>query len=141
MLREILLSPNPILLRKAAEVKDPRAIDPTLIDDMIETMDNANGLGLAAPQVGVELRIFVMNPNLSAETVFINPRIISAKYPIKVEEACLSIPGKSAKKLRYVEIELEAFNRKGVKFRVKMTKLAAVCVQHEMDHLRGRLIA
>ena len=137
---------NPVL-RKMAEPVDP-AIIPTrayqrFIDDMFETMDENEGIGLAAPQVSRSERLVVMRcagEEAFPPTVLINPRIVFYG-PTQVEtwEGCLSVDGLRGKVTRPSSIRVQALNRKGGAVDFEASGLFAVCIQHEMDHLIGKL--
>lgn len=112
----------------------------TLIDDMFETMYASNGIGLAAPQVGVLRRLFVMDlQDGSGPVVAINPQITQAEGSQICQEGCLSIPGKYGDVERPASLVLEATDRNGQPFSLPATALKAVCICHETDHLDGIL--
>ena len=111
-----------------------------LISDMAETMVTNNGIGLAAPQVGISKRVIVAQADLKDQSVFslINPKIIKkSKEKIKVEEGCLSFPNIYIEITRPKEIEVEALNINGKKVNLKIGGLLARVIQHEIDHLDG----
>lgn len=146
-IREIVTLPEPILRRKARPVKDFGPELQVLIDDMIETMREAPGVGLAAPQINIPLRLFVAewgddeNEDAPKKTyVLVNPEIkrISRETIVGVE-GCLSIPGYMGEVERPTEVTLQAFNRRGQKMRVKAKGWLARIFQHEYDHLNGDL--
>ena len=114
-----------------------------LVDDMIDTMYDAPGVGLAAPQVGSDLRITVMDCSAPEDEpelhVFINPEIIDRQGSIVWEEGCLSIPGVYSNVKRAQSVTVRALNRDGETFEVSGEDLLAVCLQHEIDHLNGVL--
>ena len=113
-----------------------------LIADMKATLARTpNGIGLAAPQVGKNLRIFVALPELELnQTVFINPVITKISSEAKpMEEGCLSVPEKYGKVGRAISLKVEAYNERGRKFKMKADGLIAQLVQHEVDHLDGKL--
>lgn len=112
-----------------------------LVDDMAETMYAAPGIGLAATQVDVHLQVIVIDV---AEAhgdlkVLINPRQLAASGEAECEEGCLSVPGVYEKVRRAERITVEALDREGRRFVLEAEGLLAVCVQHEMDHLRGKV--
>lgn len=112
-----------------------------LVDDMAETMYAAPGIGLAATQVDVHLQVIVID---CAEArgdlkVLINPRQLAASGEAECEEGCLSVPGVYEKVRRAERITVEALDREGRRFVLEAEGLLAVCVQHEMDHLRGKV--
>jgi len=110
----------------------------TLLDDMIETMKDANGVGLAAPQVGVLKRVVVIDVG-DGPIELINPKIISQKGTQLEVEGCLSVPGKWGEVERPAEVVVEALNRNGETITVKGTELLAIALSHEIDHLDGIL--
>jgi peptide deformylase len=112
----------------------------TLIDDMFETMATGHGIGLAAPQIGVLRRLFVMDlQDGSGPIVAINPRITETEGVQCGQEGCLSIPGKFGEVERPASLVLEALDRNGRPFSLPATGLMAVCICHETDHLDGIL--
>ncbi len=113
----------------------------TLVDDMFETMYSAPGIGLAAVQVDVLKRLIVidMSENKDQPFCFINPKILSREGSQKVEEGCLSVPGIYADVVRSKWINVEALDRDGEPFEQEFEGLMAICVQHEIDHLDGKL--
>ena len=113
-----------------------------LIADMKATLARTpNGIGLAAPQIGKNLRVFVALPELELnQTVFINPVITKISSEAKpVEEGCLSVPEKYGKVGRAISLKVEAYNERGRKFKMKADGLIAQLIQHEVDHLNGKL--
>jgi len=110
----------------------------TLLDDMIETMKDANGVGLAAPQVGVLKWVVVIDVG-DGPIELINPKIISQKGTQLEVEGCLSVPGKWGEVERPAEVVVEALNRNGETITVKGTELLAIAISHEIDHLDGIL--
>lgn len=113
----------------------------TLLNNMAETMYHNDGAGLAAPQIGVTQRIFLIDVSHdnSALTEFINPKIISAEGSYVYEEGCLSIPSYREKVKRSQKVTVEAQDRKGEVFHFQGEDVAAVAIQHELDHLNGVL--
>jgi peptide deformylase len=109
-----------------------------LIDDMFETMHAAHGVGLAAPQVGRSERLTVMDVH-DQRYVLINPEIVEREGTIKWEEGCLSIPELYGDVNRSARVVVEALDREGKEIRVEGTELLGVCLQHEIDHLHGKL--
>lgn len=137
----ILEFPDERLRKIAAEVKTVDASIRKLVDDMLETMYHERGVGLAATQVNVHLRVIVIDvsENKDEPLCLINPKIIE-KYGTKEnEEGCLSVPGFFEKVNRIERIKVRALDRNGEPFEFEATDLLAVCVQHEMDHLEGKL--
>jgi len=142
--REIVRDGHPTL-RKVAKKVDPREIsDPMfqqLIDDMFETMYAAPGVGLAAPQVNVSKRFFVMDVHDDEyePQVVINPKIEDAQEEVEVTEGCLSVPGMVGEITRFKHFAVSGLDRNGNKIRVEGDGLLAQCLQHEIDHLNGVL--
>ena len=130
-----------ILKKKSREVEKVDEKIQELIKDMIETMHKANGVGLAAVQVGVLKRIVVID--LYEEGVepyiLINPEIVKEKGEQTVEEGCLSFPNKFAKIVRPKEVTVKALNEKGEKIEIKAKDLLAQAICHEVDHLNGEV--
>jgi peptide deformylase len=113
-----------------------------LVDDMLETMYAAEGVGLAATQVDVHERVIVMDTSETRDqpTVLINPQITWRSDDLKVvEEGCLSVPTIYDKVERHASVKVEALGRDGEPFEMHAEGLAAVCVQHEIDHLHGKV--
>jgi len=113
----------------------------TLVDDMFETMYAAPGIGLAATQVDVHLRLLVLDvtEDRSRPMVFINPEILEADGHQVYQEGCLSVPGIYADVKRANRIRVKALDRDGKAFELEADGLLAVCIQHEMDHLAGKV--
>ncbi|WP_371369245.1 Peptide deformylase 1 [Sporomusa rhizae] len=129
---------NKVLKEIAAPVgKIDRKIK-QLLDNMAETMYAADGVGLAAPQVGVSLRIVVIDIG-EGLLELINPEIVSKEGSETDTEGCLSVPGMYGEVERYASVTVEALNRSGKKFRVNGSGLLARALQHEIDHLNGIL--
>lgn len=139
----ILEFPDPRLRTKARALAaaDFTPALQALIDDMFETMYQAPGIGLAASQVDVHLRFMVIDvsEDKSSPYVFINPQIVAHEGVQVCQEGCLSVPGISADVNRYGSIRVAAQDRHGKAFEVDADGLFAVCIQHEMDHLDGKL--
>lgn len=112
------------------------------VDDLIETMHAGQAIGLSAPQVDFRREVLVidLSEDRSAPEVYINPKILSKKAYGFVEESCLSVPGVVANVLRATQIRVRAQDRTGETFERTLEGMHAVCVQHEMDHLRGKLL-
>jgi len=112
-----------------------------LADDMLETMYAAPGIGLAASQVNVHKRLIVIDvsEDKSSPLVLINPEIVAREGEIETNEGCLSIPGFYEPVDRFLAITVEAVDREGNPFSIDAKELLAVCIQHEMDHLEGKL--
>lgn len=141
MLRQILQYPDPRLRRRAAPVAEVTDATRALIDDMAETMYNAPGIGLAAVQIGVLERVVVID--LSEERnqlqVFVNPEIVEADGEQIMEEGCLSVPGIFEPVVRAGHVRVRALDRDGRAFELEATGLLATCIQHEIDHLDGKV--
>ena len=143
-IRKILTEPDPFLRQKSTKVELVNNEIRTLMDDMLETMYAANGIGLAAIQVGIPKRIIVMDickeENKKEPRYFVNP-IIKNKDPLKAtyEEGCLSVPNQFADIDRPSKCEVEYLDYNGHKQLLKAEGLLATCIQHEMDHLEGIL--
>lgn len=137
----ILEFPDPRLRRKATPVEriddDLRA----LIDDMFETMYAAPGIGLAATQVNVTQRFMVIDvsEDKTEPLVFINPEILASEGSRVMEEGCLSVPGIFAEVKRAERVRVSALDRDGKAFEMDAEGLLATCIQHEIDHLDGKL--
>ena len=137
----ILTYPDGRLHKVAAPVMSFDAELKRLVDDMAETMYAAPGVGLAATQVNVHKRVIVINTSETHDdlVVLVNPRILRANGRHVYEEGCLSVPGVYEEVERAEHIEFEAEDAAGKTFRRSATGLLAVCVQHEMDHLKGKV--
>ena len=140
-LLNILHFPDERLRTKAAPVDQVDDALRTLIDDMFETMYEAPGIGLAATQVNVHKRFMVIDVSEEKDQplVFINPEIIEHSGMEEMEEGCLSVPGVYEKVQRADWIKVRALDRNGDTFEMETDGLLAVCIQHEMDHLEGKL--
>ncbi len=144
MVREILIWPDPRLREKAKGVAAVDAKTRRLIDDLFETMYAANGVGLAAPQVGVLQRIVVIDTSPRQEAskplALVNPVIFMAEGETVYSEGCLSIPGESEDVDRAERVWVRALDRDGNPFAVEGAEgLLAIALQHETDHLEGTL--
>ena len=127
-------------LRKTCRPVDaitPRVL--TLLDDMVDTMRAANGVGLAAPQVGVLRRIVVIEVEPGEVIELINPKIIAFSGEQDGQEGCLSVPGRWGMVKRPMHVTVRALNRKGEEFEITGHELLARCFCHELDHLDGAL--
>ncbi len=141
-LLEILEYPDPRLRKIAQPVTQVDAQIQKLIDDMFETMYDAPGIGLAATQVDVHLQVIVMDlsEEKNSPLVFINPTVeVLDGAPEKMQEGCLSVPGFYEDVERIEHVRIQALDRHGKPFELEATGLLAVCIQHEMDHLNGKL--
>lgn len=141
MLRQILHYPDPRLRRKAEPVAEVTDAIRSLVADMAETMYQAPGIGLAAIQVGVLKRVVVID--LSEERnqlqVFINPEIRERDGEQILEEGCLSVPGIFEPVTRAGRVRVRALDRDGQPFELEASGLLATCIQHEIDHLDGKV--
>ena len=140
-LLEILHYPDPRLRNQAKPVATVDAKVKKLVDDMLETMYAAPGIGLAAIQVNVPKRVIVIDisEDKSAPQVFINPELTPEGEVIEAEEGCLSVPGIYESVNRPERVRIQALNREGESFETVADGLLAVCIQHEVDHLDGKL--
>ena len=142
--RTILTEPNKILRQISQPVESVGKEEQLLMDDMLETMYAANGIGLAAIQVGIPKRIIVMDiskdENKKEPMYFVNP-VIKNRNPVKstYEEGCLSVPNQFAEIDRPSKCDIEFLDYNGVKQTISAEGLFATCIQHEMDHLEGIL--
>jgi len=131
--------PDPVLRRRAKRVSSFDGSVQKLIDDMLETMPAVYGVGLAAPQVGVSLRIVVIGLPDEEPIVMVNPEMVKRSGERTVFEGCLSVPGYQGEIKRSVAVTVKARDRRGKEFRVKGTELLAQALEHELDHLNGVL--
>ncbi len=140
-LLNILHFPDPRLRTRAAEVTSFDEELKILISDMLETMYEAPGIGLAATQVNVHKRLLVIDisEEKNAPRVLINPRILSAQGEEEMDEGCLSVPGYYEPVRRAQKVRVRAQDENGNFFEIRADELEAVCIQHEMDHLEGKL--
>ena len=143
MIRPILKYGDSILLEPARRVDTITSDIERLIDDMIETMYAAPGVGLAAPQVGVPLRVFVVDLSMGRDPasliVMVNPEFVSREGLQLEEEGCLSVPGFNATVARPLHAVVKGLNRDGNEQVHEARELLARAFQHEMDHLDGKL--
>lgn len=155
---EVLKYPDPKLRKKALSVTEVTDQHRTLVSNMIETMYEENGIGLAAPQVGESVRLLVIdtrptddngNPTTEGLTelektvvqplVIFNPEILKATEKTTYEEGCLSVPGFFDTVERSLYVEVKGLDQNGKELVIKTDGLLAICLQHEMDHLEGKL--
>ena len=140
-LREIRVQGDPILAKvcKPVAAVSERILE--LIDDMLDTMYEANGVGLAAPQIGILKRIFVIDVSEKGDEplVFINPKIVKTSGSQTGDEGCLSIPGKTATVTRPDHVVVRAFDENMEEFELEGEGLLARAIMHENDHLDGHL--
>lgn len=137
-LRNIRYEGDSVLYKTSKEVKEMTPRIKQLIEDMIDTMYEANGVGLAAPQVGVLRRIVVIDVG-EGPKVFVNPRILEASGEQTGEEGCLSVPGKSGVVTRPNYVKAAALDENMQPFEIEGTELFARAMCHEFDHLDGHL--
>jgi len=137
----ILEYPDPRLKKVAAPVAAVTPEIRKLVRDMAETMYAAPGVGLAATQVDVHKRVIVIDTSEQKDElrVFINPELLAAEGETECEEGCLSVPGYYDKVTRAARIRVRAQDEQGATFELDADGLLAVCVQHEMDHLQGKV--
>lgn len=142
----LTLADNPILRQKAKKVARIDARIQKLIDDMVDTLHATHGVGLAAPQVGVSLRLAVVEmpegsdePLAGQVIVLINPEIVRSQGEATMDEGCLSLPGYVGTVRRAEKVTVKALDRHGKPFRLKAEGLLAEALQHEIDHLGGVL--
>jgi peptide deformylase len=157
-LRKIRIWPDPELKQVARRVAEVDGTIKSLVDDMFETMYKANGIGFAATQIGVSQRVVVIDLDpkghskddeevrreiesfgFKGPTAFINPEIVAAEGEIVWEEGCLSVPGVNEPVKRKEMVTVKAVGIDGNEFTVDATGLFAVCLQHETDHLNGKV--
>ena len=138
-LRNIVLNGDEILRKRCREVTDVDDRIRTILDDMIETMREQNGIGLAAPQIGIMKRMFVIEPEEGELLEFINPVVIESCGTQASEEGCLSVPGFVGVMERPEFMKIEALDRHGEKVTHEAEGLTAIVISHELDHLEGVL--
>lgn len=140
-IRKILYLPDERLRKVAKPVEKFDDELQALIEDMFETMYDARGVGLAAPQIGISLRLSVIDVvgDKSEQLVIINPEIVSTEGEKEYEEGCLSVPGAYDKVLRADKVTVKALDRTGKPFEITADGLLGECLQHEIDHLNGKL--
>ena len=138
-IREVRTIGDPILEKQSKEVKEITPRIQQLIDDMWETMHDQDGVGLAAVQVGVLKKIFVIETDEEHAYTFINPEILSCEGEVKDHEGCLSVPGKAGYVIRPQKVVVKALDREMKEFTLEAEDLLARAVCHENDHLYGTL--
>ena len=139
--RTILEFPDPRLRTRARPVTTFDAALGTLIDDLFETMYAAPGIGLAATQIDVHQRVIVIDTSSdrSGQLALVNPEILAREGEASTEEGCLSVPGIFDDVKRAAKVKVRAQDRTGAVFERDYEDILAVCIQHEMDHLEGKL--
>ena len=142
-IRKILHYPDKRLRTPGEPVEQFDAELHALLDDMAETMYAAPGVGLAAPQIGESRRVFIIDVGMDGENElreFINPEIVETEGKVDWEEGCLSFPGESQDIKRAERVKVRAKDRNGEEFELSADGLLAIAVQHENDHLNGKLM-
>ncbi len=139
ILRICHLPGDAVLRQKAKRVPVIDSSIQRLIDNMIETMQQANGVGLAAPQVGVSLRLIVLQMPGEVPLAIINPEIVECSGEQEVTEGCLSVPGYCGDVSRSAQVTVKGLDSTGKKIKVKANGLMAEALEHEIDHLNGIL--
>ncbi|HIF9178110.1 TPA: peptide deformylase [Photobacterium damselae] len=137
----VLTFPDDRLRTIAQPVEKVDAEIQQIVDDMLETMYHEEGVGLAATQVNIHRRIVVIDTSSTRDQpmVLINPEITATSGDDSIEEGCLSVPGSRAYIPRAAEVSVTALDRDGQSYRFEADGLLAICVQHELDHLNGKL--
>ena len=140
-LLEILHFPDPRLRLKARPVTQVDDQVRQMVKDMLETMYQAPGIGLAATQVNIQLEVIVIDvsENKDQPLCLINPKILESDGIEEMQEGCLSVPGFYENVTRAEKVKIQALNENGETFELEADDLLAVCIQHEMDHLQGKL--
>ncbi|NGN99941.1 peptide deformylase [Grimontia sp. S25] len=138
---QVLTFPDDRLRTVAKPVESVTPEIQTIVDDMLETMYDEEGIGLAATQVDIHQRIVVIDISETRDEpmVLINPEIIDKRGEDGIEEGCLSVPGARALVSRASEVTVRALDRDGNEYQFEADDLLAICVQHELDHLEGKL--
>ena len=142
--KKILMYPDPRLLKQSVKIKKIDTEVKTIAEDLVDTMYSAEGVGLAAPQIGINKRIFVMDCNDGQEkreyVIVINPEVISSSEELKTyKEGCLSIPEITEEVVRPEKINVSYEDLSGKLKTERLEGLWATCFQHELDHLNGKL--
>lgn len=137
--RPVVKYPAEVLRKAAEEVTQVTKKTQLLIDEMARQMKRANGIGLAAPQLGISQRIIVIAPEDMRPTALVNPKIVKSEGEEIGQEGCLSIPGLYGDVMRAQYVEVEAYDRKGRGVIFELEGMPARVVQHEIDHLDGLL--
>lgn len=140
-IRKIIYLPDPRLRQGSKKVETFDEQLQTLIDDMFDTMYDANGVGLAAPQIGINLCLSVVDVigDKSQQLVLVNPEIIESHGKADFQEGCLSVPGAYDTVIRAEKVTIRAQDRFGKPFEMTAEGLLGECFQHEIDHLNGKL--
>jgi peptide deformylase len=135
----IVSYPEPLLRQKAKRVSNVDNSIQRLIDDMVETMHQVQGVGLAAPQIGVPLRVIVIELPGEETIALVNPQIVKRSGERLVSEGCLSVPGYRGEIKRSAKVTAKGLDRRGREIRIKGEELLAQALEHEIDHLNGFL--
>ncbi len=135
----IRVAPDPVLRQKAKRISSIDGSIHRLISDMIETMHDAHGVGLAAPQVGIPLQVIVIGLPEQEEIALINPQIVRRRGERLVNEGCLSVPGYMGQLKRYESVTVKGRDPNGKEIRIKADELLAQALEHEIDHINGVL--
>ena len=135
----IRVLPDPVLRQKSKRVRIIDGSVQRLIDDMLETMHSAGGVGLAAPQLGTPLRVIVIGIPEEEDIALINPKVVRRTGERLVNEGCLSIPGYIGQIKRAASVTVKGRDQKGKEIRIKADELLAQALEHEVDHLNGVL--
>ena len=143
MVREIVIWPDPILKKKASPVSQVDDSIRSLVNDMFETMYAADGVGLAAPQIGVLKQVLVLDTTPrqpeSKPVAMINPQIIAKEGTMRYSEGCLSVPGEAEEVERAARVTAKFLDVSGREQTIEAEGLLAVAIQHETDHLHGTM--
>ena len=133
----IRVAPDPVLRQKAKRVRNVDASVNRLVRDMMETLKEARGVGLAAPQVGIPLRVIVIQMPEEEAFALINPQVVRRKGERLVNEGCLSIPGYVGEITRSKAVTVKGCDKQGKEIRIKAEELLAQALEHEIDHING----
>ncbi len=135
----IRIAPDPVLRQRSKRVRVVDGSIHKMIKDMIETMHDAPGVGLAAPQIGIPLRVIVIAMPEQEEIALINPEIVRRRGERLVDEGCLSVPGYMGQLKRSESVTVKGRDRNGKEIRIKAVELLAQALEHEIDHINGVL--
>jgi len=138
-IHEIRRFPDPVLRKKAKRVPGGYSSLKGLVADMIETMQSARGVGLAAPQIGLSIRLIVIQLPEEEPFAMVNPEVVKRSGEREIQEGCLSIPGYAGMVKRSLTVTVKGHDLKGKEFRIKGEGLLAQALDHELDHLNGVL--
>lgn len=140
-IRKIIYLPDPRLRKVSSPIETFDDELQQLIDDMFDTMYDAKGVGLAAPQIGINLQLSVIDVqgDKKQQLVIINPEVIESEGKEKYQEGCLSVPGAYDTVVRARWVKVRALDRQGNPFEIEADGLLGECLQHEIDHLNGKL--